>query len=170
MSSHAAHVTASAFRHACARFATGVTVVTVVDEAGHPHGMTVNSFASVSLDPPLVLVSIDLRNAILGHFLSRRFFGINILQEGQEEISRRFSNPAEKRFEGIEWTRGSSGVPVLRDMLATLECAVTRSFEEGDHAVLIGRVIHATFSNGRPLLYFGSEYRSLNGASHPSGT
>ena len=92
MSSNAAPVPLEAidaqlYRRTCARFATGITVVTVVDASGDPHGMTVNSFSSVSLDPPLVLVSIDLRNAILGHFLSSSFFAINILAEHQDRKS-----------------------------------------------------------------------------------
>lgn len=162
MSSKAAAVSATLFRNACARFATGVTVVTVVDENSHPHGMTVNSFSSVSLDPPLVLCSIDLRNAILGHFQTSLFFGINILEESQEFISRRFSSPSENRFEGVDWHLGKSGVPLIAGALAHVECAVTRSFEEGDHAVLIGRAIHADYSkDGRPLLYFGSGYQRL---------
>src|SRR5258707_8237396 len=111
------------YRRACAQFATGITVVTVVDANGHPHGMTVNSFSSVSLEPPLVLVSIDLRNAILGHFLSSSWFAINMLAEHQEEISRRFSSAAEDRFEGIAWQAGVSGAPLLDGVLGQLECS-----------------------------------------------
>ena len=91
------------YRRVCAQFATGITVITAPDENGHPHGMTVNSFTSVSLDPPLVLVSIDLRNAILGHFLTSAYFAVNILAEDQEELSRRFSSASENRFHGVDW-------------------------------------------------------------------
>src|SRR5579862_3720733 len=108
------------YRRTCARFTTGITVVTVLDSLGHPHGMTVNSFSSVSLDPPLVLVSIDLRNAILGHFISSSWFAINILAEHQEALSRRFSSTSENRFLGVEWTTGASGVPLLTGVLAQL--------------------------------------------------
>jgi flavin reductase (DIM6/NTAB) family NADH-FMN oxidoreductase RutF len=149
------------YRQTCARFATGITVVTVIDEHGHPHGMTVNSFSSVSLDPPLVLVSIDLRNAILGHFLSSRFFAINILAEHQEHLSRRFSSASENRFSHVDWHAGASGVPLLEGVLAHLECSVSQTFEAGDHTVLVGEVRYAGYKDGRPLVYFGSSYQNL---------
>ncbi len=150
------------YRRACAQFATGITVVTVVDEGGHPHGMTVNSFTSVSLTPPLVLVSIDLRNAILGHFLSSRNFGINILAEEQEHLSRRFAQqPLENRFEGLDWHRGNAGSPLLDGVLARMECNTVKCFEAGDHTVLLGEVTHAAFREGKPLVYFNSAYRNL---------
>lgn len=154
-------VEARIFRQTCAQFATGITVVTTIDSHGHPHGMTVNSFSSVSLDPPLVLVSIDLRNAILGHFISTEWFAINILAEHQEPLSRRFSSAAENRFVDVDWTAGASGVPLLNGVLAHLVCSVVRTFEAGDHTVLIGEVRTATCNEGKPLIYFNSEYREL---------
>lgn len=149
------------YRRTCAQFATGVTVVTALDSEGHPHGLTVNSFSSVSLDPPLVLVIIDLRNAILGHFISSEWFAINVLAEHQEDLSRRFSSPSENRFLGVEWTKGVSGVPLLTGVLAQLECSVVRTFEAGDHTVLIGEVRGANYREGKPLVFFDSEYREL---------
>lgn len=149
------------YRQTCARFATGITVVTVVDVNGAPHGMTVNSFSSVSLDPPLVLVSIDLRNAILGHFLASSSFAINILAEDQENLSQRFSSALSDRFEGVAWARGETGSPLLGGALAHLECSVVRTFEAGDHTVLVGKVLRAGYRDGRPLLYFGSGYHTL---------
>jgi flavin reductase (DIM6/NTAB) family NADH-FMN oxidoreductase RutF len=165
MSSHrAGPVPAQLYRRACAQFATGITVVTVVDANGHPHGMTVNSFSSVSLDPPLVLVSIDLRNSILGHFLSASFFAINILAEGQEGLSRRFSSVSEERFEGVEWHISPLGLPLLDGVLAHLECSVARTFEAGDHTVLVGEVRDASYAHGKPLVFFNSGYRNLHSA------
>jgi flavin reductase (DIM6/NTAB) family NADH-FMN oxidoreductase RutF len=149
------------YRRTCAQFTTGITVVTTLDGNGHPHGMTVNSFSSVSLEPPLVLVSIDLRNAILGHFISSSWFAINILAEHQEELSRRFSSPSENRFLGVSWHAGGSGAPLLDGVLAHLECSVVRTFEVGDHTVLIGEVKSANHGEGKPLVYFDSAYRSL---------
>jgi flavin reductase (DIM6/NTAB) family NADH-FMN oxidoreductase RutF len=136
-------------------------VVTVIDAAGYPHGMTVNSFSSVSLDPPLVLVSIDLRNAILGHFLSTSWFAINILAEHQEDLSQRFSRPSEDRFRDVAWHPAESGTPLLNGVLAHLECSVVRTFEAGDHTVLIGEVRRAAYASGKPLVYFNSGYRKL---------
>jgi flavin reductase (DIM6/NTAB) family NADH-FMN oxidoreductase RutF len=149
------------YRRTCAQFATGITVVTTLDSHGHPHGMTVNSFSSVSLDPPLVLVSIDLKNAILGHFISSSWFAINILAEHQEDLSRRFSSASENRFVDIDWQAGSSGTPLLEGVLAQLECSVVRTFEVGDHTVLIGEVRRASHTEGKPLVYFDSAYRHL---------
>jgi len=154
-------VDAALYRRTCAHFATGITVVTVVDQGGRPHGMTVNSFSSISLDPPLVLVSIDARNAILGHFLSTAAFGISILAHNQERLSRRFSSPSENRFHNVDWRPGDSGVPLLEGALGHLECAVARTLEMGDHAVLVGEVRAAAYSGGAPLIFFNSSYREL---------
>ena len=149
------------YRRTCAQFATGITVVTTLDGNGHPHGMTVNSFSSVSLEPPLVLVSIDLRNAILGHFISSSWFAINVLAEHQEDLSRRFSSSSGDHFLELEWRAGASGTPLLDGVLAQLECSVARIFEAGDHTVLIGEVQRAGYGQGKPLLYFDSGYRHL---------
>jgi flavin reductase (DIM6/NTAB) family NADH-FMN oxidoreductase RutF len=149
------------YRRTCAQFVTGITVVTTLDSDGHPHGMTVNSFSSVSLDPPLVLVSIDLKNAILGHFISSSWFAINILAEHQEDLSRRFSSASEDRFLGVSWHVGASGTPLLDGVLAQLECSVVRTFEAGDHTVLIGEVRRAGTSEGKPLVFFDSAYHHL---------
>ena len=108
-----APVSSLEFRAACARFATGITVVTCLDSEGRPHGMTVNSFTSVSLDPPFVLVSIDLRHAILGHFLACPWFAVNVLAENQENLSHRFSSVSENRFIDVDWHSGESGMPLL---------------------------------------------------------
>jgi flavin reductase (DIM6/NTAB) family NADH-FMN oxidoreductase RutF len=150
------------YRRTCAKFATGITVVTTTDEHRHPHGMTVNSFASVSLTPPLILVSIDLKNAILGHFLTTSWFAVNVLAEDQEDVSRRFSSASERRFEGLEWQAGESGVPLLLGALARMECAVAQTFEVGDHAVLVGEVRTAAYREGLPLIYFNSRYGKID--------
>jgi flavin reductase (DIM6/NTAB) family NADH-FMN oxidoreductase RutF len=149
------------YRRTCAKFATGITVVTTVDGDGHPHGMTVNSFSSVSLEPPLVLVSVDLKNAILGHFISSSWFAINILAEDQEDVSRRFSSSSERRFLDLPWHPGAFGPPLIDGVLAHLECSVVQTFETGDHAILIGEVRSASYTEGKPLVYFDSAYRNL---------
>jgi flavin reductase (DIM6/NTAB) family NADH-FMN oxidoreductase RutF len=149
------------YRRVCAQFCTGITVITALDEEGHPHGMTLNSFASVSLEPPLVVVSIDLRNAILGHFLTSPHFAVNVLAEDQEPLSRRFASPSENRFHGVDWRPAESGVPLLAGALAYLECSVTKVLEVGDHSVLIGEVRHGSYSPGKPLVFFDSSYRKI---------
>jgi flavin reductase (DIM6/NTAB) family NADH-FMN oxidoreductase RutF len=146
----------------CGKFATGITIVTVLDSFGAPNGMTANSFTSVSLSPPLILVSIDRKASILGYFRPGTPFAINILGEEHKELSSRFARSSQdRRFDGVAWSPGETGAPILADMLATVECAVTQRVEAGDHVVMIGEALHATWREGRPLLYFNSGYDEL---------
>jgi flavin reductase (DIM6/NTAB) family NADH-FMN oxidoreductase RutF len=138
-----------------------VTVITARDAEGHPHGVTISSFSSLSLKPQLVMVCIDLRSGVLGHFLESAHFAINILAEHQEEHSRRFASISESRFHGIDWHEAESGAPLLDGALAHLECATTRWFEAGDHVVLIGEVLRAGYREGKPLVFFASKYATL---------
>lgn len=149
------------FRETLARFATGVTVVTVLAADGKPHGLTVSSFTSVSVEPPLILVCIDYASAALPHFRACTNFAVNILGESQRELSVNFSEKPEARFEGVEWFRGATGAPLLPDCLANLECRMSSIVEAGDHAVLLAEVVSAQAGGGQPLLYFHREYRSL---------
>jgi flavin reductase ActVB len=160
-----ARVAKDHFCRTCARFPTGVTILTVVDAKGAPHGMTASSFTSVSLDPPLVLVCVDHRATVMEHLRQCEHFGINILSEGQHELSTRFARRGEDRFEGIAWTPGHHGVPVIPGVLASFECGVHRLVDAGDHAILIGEVQHAEHRDGRPLVYFRSGYHKLDGTS-----
>jgi flavin reductase (DIM6/NTAB) family NADH-FMN oxidoreductase RutF len=154
-------VDASTFRRLCSRFATGITVLTVCDRDGSRHGMTANSFTSVSLDPPLVLVCIDLKTRILDYLTEGTACAINILTENQQDVSARFASPIDDRFEGVCCRPGAMQAPVLDDSLAVLECVVERLLEAGDHVIVLGRVIGGTVGEGHPLLYFGSAYRKL---------
>jgi len=156
-----ASLTPVRFRSACARFPTGITVVTVFDAGGAPHGMTANSFTSVSLDPPLVLVCIDLKAKLVARFHHGTVFGINVLGQHQQELSVRFARKGADRFAGVDWTRGESGAPLLPGALATLECVVTQVVDAGDHRIVIGAVRAATWRDGRPLVYFNSGYAAL---------
>lgn len=149
------------FRRACAQFATGVVVATVVDSAGGPHGLTVNSFTSVSLDPPLVLFCIDLRAAVLPHFQAASHFAINVLASHQRDLSNRFASKPDQRFDGVAWRPGETGAPVLDGCIAHLECLVRQVMEGGDHLIFLGEVVAAESPGGDPLLYFSSRYQSL---------
>ena len=149
------------FRAVLGRFATGVTVVTVREPNGRVHGMTVSAFASVSLDPTLVLVSID-KTATLAPVLSDiRQFAVNVLTSDQEELSRRFANDLDDRFEGVGYTTGESGLPILQDVLAWLECRVVQQHSAGDHVIVIAEVERAEARSGSPLLYFRGGYARL---------
>lgn len=149
------------FRDACAQFATGVMIATVADAAGLPHGLTVNSFTSVSLDPPLVLICIDRKTAIVERFERAAYFGLSVLSEQQQEVSDRFAGKCDDRFEGVAWQPGPHGAPLLSLSLATFECRTTQVLDGGDHAIFLGTVLGVEIHRGRPLLYFGSGYRQL---------
>jgi flavin reductase (DIM6/NTAB) family NADH-FMN oxidoreductase RutF len=150
-----------AFRRACGQFATGVTIATVVDQAGNPHGLTVNSFTSVSLKPPLILICIDHRSSVVEPFRAASSFALNILTEQQRWLSDRFAQRLVERFDGIAWKAGVTGAPVFDGSLALIECLLRQSIDVGDHAVIIGEMVHAELGHGTPLIYYGSNYRTL---------
>ncbi|MFM6852941.1 MAG: flavin reductase family protein, partial [Sphingopyxis sp.] len=154
---------ARTFRDALGCFATGVTIVTAMDADGAPIGLTANSFTSVSLDPPLLLVCIA-RNAGSAAVLERaERFAVNVLQIGQQPTSNRFAGKGEDRFAATPWQIGEFGTPVLSGSLASFECARDAVHPGGDHFLLVGRVLKAMFEPRRdPLLYFRGKYRRLH--------
>ncbi len=155
---------ATKFRRVCSKFATGITILTARDAGGGAHGMTANSFTSVSLEPPLILVCVDLRAHILKHLREGGAFAVNVLDEDQEALSVRFAQRVEDRFDTVEWTAGrKSGAPLIGGVLATLECVIVRMVEAGDHSIVIGEVQDAVWRDGLPLLYFSSRYQKLDG-------
>jgi flavin reductase (DIM6/NTAB) family NADH-FMN oxidoreductase RutF len=154
-----AAVTSEEFRRACGRFATGVAIASVVDAKGAPHGLTVSSFASLSLDPPLVLICLGHAVSAIHHFRTATHFGINILAENQRALSDRFARKGQDRFDGVEWQPGATGVPLLPGVLGTIECAVHRIVPMGDHDILVGEMVHAQVNEGEPLLHFSGRYR-----------
>lgn len=159
--SQAGKVGSRDFIRACGQFATGVAVATVVDAAGTPHGITVNSFTSVSLDPPLVLICIGHSAPILRLFRDAGRFGLNMLAESQRHLSEHFARRGNDRFESVPWYPGETGVPLIPGVLATLECRLARAETAGDHDILIGEVRATAVRGGRPLIYYGSAYRRL---------
>ncbi|MCS6953268.1 MAG: flavin reductase family protein [Bryobacterales bacterium] len=154
-------VNRDSFRRACAKFPTGVAIATVNGADGAPHGLTVNSFTSVSLSPPLVLICVDHAAAVLRHFRAAQCFGINVLRESQRELSVHFARKGHDRFDGMEWTPGATGAPLLAGVLASLECVVEKTVEAGDHTIFIGKVVAAAAHPGRPLVYYESGYHTL---------
>jgi len=149
------------FRSVLGRFASGITVVTIRDERGKDHGMTVSAFCSISLDPPLVMVCIGHDATMYPVLGDIAWFGINILGHNQEPVSRRFAGKDIERFDGIGFERGESGVVLLDDVLAWLECRVVTRHEAGDHTLIIGEVEAAAARDGRPLLYYRGGYAQL---------
>lgn len=153
------------FRDLCGRFATGVTVVTSFGPDGQPAGMTVNSFASVSLDPPLVSVAIDHAASAFDVLQSAERWTVNILEAHQEALSRRFSSITADRFDGVGWRRGPDNELLLDGAVAWLVCRRWHSLEAGDHTLLIGQVIGGEAAeHGRPLLYYRGGYSDPGGS------
>ncbi len=146
------------FRAALGRFVTGVTVVTALDRAGGPAGLTVNSFNSVSLDPPLILWSIDRRGSFFDCFARCDRFAVNVLSVGQKELAARFAGAPASRFEGVAAAPGIGGIPLLKDCIAWFECSTRQRFDGGDHLILIGLVERFAQAPGQELLYFGGDY------------
>lgn len=150
-------------RDALGCFATGVTVVTTLDEAGRPVGLTANSFSSVSLDPPLILFCLARSSSNLERFQRAEHFAINVLHIGQQPMSGAFARSSAERFDGVTWETWDTGAPILSGSLASFECATHQVVEAGDHLVFIGRVTRARFEPRRdPLLYFRGRYRRLH--------
>jgi flavin reductase (DIM6/NTAB) family NADH-FMN oxidoreductase RutF len=161
MSSDPRPVSADDFRRACGRFATGVCVATVVDRQGAPHGLTVSSFTSVSLDPPLLLICLGHAVTVIDCFRASKYFGINVLRVEQRELSERFARKGFDRFDGLPWTSGRCGVPLLPGALASMECELVQRVTSGDHDIFVGRMIGAQVEEGDPLIYYASRYRGL---------
>jgi flavin reductase (DIM6/NTAB) family NADH-FMN oxidoreductase RutF len=148
------------FRQAMGYFATGVTVITTAHQ-GVLYGMTVSSFSSLSLTPPLVLICID--KAVPSHdaigYAGQ--FVVNILEKRQEHLSRRFATTAEDKFKGVAWHTGTLGLPVLDRVLAVIECRLHASLDGGDHTIFVGEMIDASIDEGTPLLYYRRGYHEL---------
>jgi flavin reductase (DIM6/NTAB) family NADH-FMN oxidoreductase RutF len=155
-------------RRAFGCFVTGVTVVTAIDDGGRPRGFTANSFTSVSLDPPLVLVCIARTAGSYPLFSGTAHFAINILSEQQRPLSSRFASKQADKFAGVVWHPGESGSPLIDDTVAWLDCRTERQIDAGDHLILIGRVLAFEHSMQTPLgfcrgnyLRFGLEQQAI---------
>jgi flavin reductase (DIM6/NTAB) family NADH-FMN oxidoreductase RutF len=153
------------FRLACAQFATGVTVVTAERTPGKVHGMTANSVTSVSLNPLLLLVCVDHRAHLLPMLKEKQRFGVSILKQEQQAISRYFAQTEESAETeaklGIRYRWTESGVPLLEDALVHIACKVTAAHVAGDHTIFIGQVETTEIFDGDPLVYFRGGYRSI---------
>ena len=160
-------VTTADFRRALSTFATGVTIVTTRQADGTPCGLTANAFASVSLVPPLVLVCVDRKAESYPHFGAAGVFGVNILTEAQAALSTRFAVSGGDKFAGLSFRWGATGVPILSEHLAYLECRVAHAYEGGDHTIYVGEVDVVGVGDGRPLLYFRGAYGNLANSREP---
>jgi flavin reductase (DIM6/NTAB) family NADH-FMN oxidoreductase RutF len=148
-------------REALGCFATGVVVVTTLGDHGAPVGLTINSFNSVSLDPPLVLWSLALSAQSLRAFRTHEAFAINILSADQADLCHQFARPSEDKFADVSWTPGLMGVPVLDDAHAHLECKVWRRYEGGDHEIILGEVMALQAHDKSPLVYHRGRFAQV---------
>ena len=148
-------------RNVMGHFATGVTVITTKDMAGKPFGLTANAFSSLSLDPPLVLICVDKKVDCYACFDQSRVFVVNILSEGQDQLSTRFATKGIEKFEGVAVRQGNLGVPLLEGAVAHIECTLTSAYEGGDHTIYVGEIQSVAASGDRPLLFFKGKYSRL---------
>jgi flavin reductase (DIM6/NTAB) family NADH-FMN oxidoreductase RutF len=148
-------------RNALGGFATGVTVVTARSGDGACAGVTVNSFCSVSLDPPLVLWCLCKTAPSCRVFLTATHFAIHVLAADQQHLSARFSKPSPDKFAGLDISRGLGGAPLLNDVVALFECRAQQRVDAGDHYIMLGRVDRYGHTGGRPLVFHSGGYRKL---------
>ncbi len=152
-----------AFRDALGHFATGVAVITARDGQGRAFGLTINSFASVSLDPPLVLWSLDRSSDRFAALMQAKHFVVNILGGESRALSQRLSRKGESSLDGEGVQGGAHGVPVLTAAIAHFDCSVEQRVDAGDHVIFIGHVrSHGHQAHGDPLLYYRGRYRALS--------
>jgi flavin reductase (DIM6/NTAB) family NADH-FMN oxidoreductase RutF len=151
------------FRDTLGRFATGVTVLTARTQEGQPIGVTISSFNSVSLDPPLILWSLSLNSPNVEAFRNASHYSVNVLAAGQQDLSNRFASRRNDRFTDIQTRPGLSDIPLLEGCCAWLECSNEAHYPGGDHLIFVGRV--ERFSKGEaesPLIFHNARYRELD--------
>lgn len=151
-------------RRIMGHFATGVTVITTKDKDGALTGLTANAFMSLSLNPPLVLISVDKGATCYACFELKNGFTVNFLSEDQEEISRRFATKGADKFADLKWRAGGNGAAIIEGALGYVECRITECHEGGDHTIVVGEIVDARATGERPLLFFKGKYQRLPSA------
>jgi flavin reductase (DIM6/NTAB) family NADH-FMN oxidoreductase RutF len=150
------------FKTVMSRFATGVTIVTAIEESV-PVGFTCQSFLSLSMDPPLVALAPAKTSTSWPRIRRAGAFCVNVLSDSQTDLCRAFSLSGADKFEGVDWRPGTSGAPVLAGSLAWIECELQLAHDAGDHELVIGRLISLGVGSGSPLIFYGSSFVSLRG-------
>jgi len=146
------------FRNALGTYATGVTIITAIAADGKPYGLTCNSFASVSLNPPLVLWSLGMFSNGLSVFQNASHFTVNVLGASQQELANRFAKSSEDKFAGVEWTPGLGKAPVLGNCVASFQCRAANRYYGGDHIIFLGAVEAYAYNRQEPLLFARGGY------------
>jgi flavin reductase ActVB len=155
------------FTEAMSRFPTGVTIVTTTDRDGRPRGFTASAFAALSAEPPLVLVCLDNSARCRDTFMTATLFAISILRPAHREVALRFASKQDDKFSGGEFSVDDRGLARLADALASLTCEFHERVAGGDHTILVGRVVDATFGHGEPAVYFNRGFWRLSGSEAP---
>jgi len=156
-------------RDALGQFPTGVVIVTGIAANGEFVGMTMSSFNSVSLDPPLVLFSVHKNALSFVHRQSMKHYAINVLGEDQEELSNRFARAKGDKWQGLKPAKGKSGMPVIPGALVTFECEAYARYEGGDHEIFVGKVVQLhqnRHEHDHPLIFAGGRYGKLDKTAH----
>jgi len=146
------------FRNALGTYATGVTIITATGMDGKPYGLTCNSFASVSLNPPLVLWSLVLYSSSLSVFQNAGHFAVNVLGASQQALANKFAKSSEDKFIGVEWTPGVGNAPLLKDSVANFQCRAVNRYYGGDHVIFLGAVEAYAYNRSEPLLFARGGY------------
>lgn len=141
------------FRNALGTFATGVTIITAAAPDGKPYGLTCNSFASVSLNPPLVLWSLVIYSSSLTIFQNASHFTVNVLGASQQALANQFAKSSEDKFAGVDWAPGLGNAPVLAESVANFQCRSVNRYYGGDHVIFLGAVEAYTYGTKEPLLF-----------------
>jgi flavin reductase (DIM6/NTAB) family NADH-FMN oxidoreductase RutF len=141
------------FRNALGTYATGVTIITAAAPDGKPYGLTCNSFASVSLNPPLVLWSLVVYSSSLTIFQNASHFTVNVLGASQQALASKFAKSSDDKFTGVDWTPGLGKAPVLAESVANFQCRSVNRYYGGDHVIFLGAVEAYTYNATEPLLF-----------------
>ena len=152
------------FRNALGTYATGVTVITAMGTDGKPYGLTCNSFASVSLNPPLVLWSLVIFSQAMSIFQNASHFTVNVLGASQQALANKFATSSEDKFAGVEWTPGLGNAPLLADSVAHFQCRAANRYYGGDHVIFLGAVEAYAYNRQEPLLFVRGGYGRFLGA------
>jgi flavin reductase (DIM6/NTAB) family NADH-FMN oxidoreductase RutF len=158
------------FRHALGTYATGVTIISAAAPDGKPYGLTCNSFASVSLNPPLVLWSLGMFSQGLSIFQNASHFAVNVLGASQQALATKFAKSSENKFAGIEWAPGLGGAPLLANSVANFQCRAANRYYGGDHVIFLGAVEAYTYNRQEPLLFAHGGYGRFLTADDVSAT
>ena len=154
-------IEAQELRRVMGHFATGVTVITTKDKDGAPQGLTANAFMSLSLNPPLVMISVDKGATCYACFEPGNGFNVNFLSEDQEDVSRRFATKGIDKFADLKWRAAGNGAALIDGAIGQVECKITACHDGGDHTIVVGEILGVAAEGERPLLFFRGKYQKL---------